>query len=92
MSREETTDLQDLKERERLREREIVRREYNRQVNTLFTDRELDLIFNCRVYVHNKPAGLPGHNLMVVVDKLCDLFGFQFPDDWEFPEDREEEE
>ena len=40
-----------------------------------FTERELKLISNCKVYARNDPAGLPGHNLMIIIDKFCMLFG-----------------
>ncbi len=38
-----------------------------------FTDRERRLIDNCKTYTANDPAGLPGHNLMVIVAKLANL-------------------
>lgn len=38
----------------------------------IFSEREIDLIKNCRVYSTNDPAGLPGHNLMVIVAKMAD--------------------
>lgn len=37
----------------------------------VFTERELRLISNCQNYVMDDPAGLPGHNLMVIIDKFC---------------------
>lgn len=42
-----------------------------------FEQREVRLIRNCQVYAASDPAGLPGHNLMLIVDKLAraaDLF------------------
>lgn len=41
-----------------------------------FTDRELDLIDNCKVYANNKPAGMPGHNLAILVAKLSQQSDF----------------
>lgn len=38
-----------------------------------FTERELRLIANCEAYTKGDPAGLPGHNLMIVVAKLSQL-------------------
>ncbi len=35
-----------------------------------FTERERNLISNCVVYASNDPAGLPGHNLMIIIEKL----------------------
>lgn len=40
-----------------------------------FTKRELRLISNCREYAFDDPAGLPGHNLMMLVDKLVRFHG-----------------
>jgi hypothetical protein len=37
----------------------------------LFTERENRLIKNCIAYAKNDPAGLPGHNLMIIVAKLA---------------------
>jgi hypothetical protein len=38
-----------------------------------FTEREIRLIKNCRTYVQDDPAGLPGHNLMIIIKKFADL-------------------
>jgi hypothetical protein len=38
-----------------------------------FDERELRLIDNCRVYGENDPAGLPGHNLMIIIAKMAEL-------------------
>lgn len=38
----------------------------------VFTERELRLISNCQTYAREDPAGLPGHNLMVIISKFCD--------------------
>ena len=35
-----------------------------------FDDRELRLIKNCQNYTIGDPAGLPGHNLMIIIAKL----------------------
>lgn len=39
----------------------------------MFNEREARLINNCQKYAHNDPAGLPGHNLMIIVSKLLFL-------------------
>lgn len=41
------------------------------QLREAFTPRELALIANCIEYASNKPAGLPGHNLMLVIKKFA---------------------
>ncbi len=38
-----------------------------------FSKREVRLIENCRVYAANDPAGVPGHNLMIIIAKLSTL-------------------
>lgn len=38
-----------------------------------FNDRELRLIKNCVNHVNDDPAGLPGHNLMVIIAKFAKL-------------------
>ena len=46
-----------------------------------FTDREKLLIENCITYTENDPAGLPGHNLMLIIyrmSKLLDQIGDNF--------------
>lgn len=45
----------------------------NTHWGTHFEEREWRLITNCRVYADNDPAGLPGHNLMLIVSKMADL-------------------
>jgi hypothetical protein len=35
----------------------------------LFDEREEKLIKNCVTYAENNPAGLPGHNLMLIIAK-----------------------
>ena len=44
------------------------------------TERELRLIANCREYANGDPAGLPGHNLMMIVAKLADVLSIDKPD------------
>ena len=39
----------------------------------MFNDRERRLIRNCINYERNDPAGLPGHNLMVIVAKMAEM-------------------
>ncbi len=41
----------------------------------IFTERDLRLIENCKVYAGADPAGLPGHNLMLIVSRLEALVG-----------------
>lgn len=36
-----------------------------------YTERELKLILNCLHYADDDPAGLPGHNLLLIVSKLA---------------------
>ena len=36
------------------------------------TEREFNLIGNCIMYASSDPAGLPGHNLMILVAKLAE--------------------
>lgn len=38
-----------------------------------FDERERRLIANCVTYGRNDPAGLPGHNLMMIVSKMVNL-------------------
>ena len=37
-----------------------------------FTERELRLIANARTYAENDPAGLPGHNLLLIIARLSE--------------------
>ena len=37
-----------------------------------FTQRELALIKNCRTYAENDPAGLPNHDLLMLVARLSE--------------------
>ena len=41
----------------------------------VFTEREQRLILNSQMYALNDPAGLPGHNLMLIIDKFDQLVG-----------------
>lgn len=45
-------------------------------ISTMFTERELQLIENARLYATSNPAGLPGHDLLVIIDKLVSLAGW----------------
>jgi len=38
-----------------------------------FTERDRRMIDNCKTYAAHDPAGLPGHNLMLIVAKLDEL-------------------
>lgn len=68
-------DIQEAKEMEKMQEEERVAAEYEAFVLEHFSERELRLIENCRNYADNDPAGLPGHNLMIIVAKLADMVG-----------------
>jgi hypothetical protein len=38
-----------------------------------FNEREQTLIHNCTMYANFNPGGLPGHNLMIIIAKLCSI-------------------
>ena len=38
-----------------------------------FDERQLRLVANCRNYAKNDPAGVPGHNLMILIAKMAKL-------------------
>lgn len=42
-------------------------------VGGYFDERERRLIANCRGYGRNDPAGLPGHNLMLIIAKMAEI-------------------
>ena len=42
-------------------------------------ERERRLISNCVDYAYNDPAGLPGHNLMIIVSKLAAMLDQELP-------------
>jgi hypothetical protein len=45
-----------------------------KELNTpKFSEGEIRLIENCRTYAKNDPAGLPSHNLMIIIAKLSSL-------------------
>ena len=44
-------------------------------IKDYFTQRELRLIRNCMEYADEDPAGLPGHNLMMLIVKLIRYHG-----------------
>jgi hypothetical protein len=60
---------------------ELERLESERVIETMgyisayFTKRELRLIANCCEYAEGDPAGLPGHNLMMLVAKIIQYHG-----------------
>lgn len=67
-------------ELERLRaelERADARQELRQYVlgQDLFDERERRLISNCKLYAGHDPAGLPGHNLMIIVAKMARVMG-----------------
>jgi len=43
----------------------------NKDWRSEFTEREQALIANCETYAKDNPAGLPGHNLMVIIAKMA---------------------
>ena len=55
--------------------REVVTEETMGYISAYFTKRELRLICNCCEYAEGDPAGLPGHNLMMLVAKLVHYHG-----------------
>lgn len=40
-----------------------------------FSEREMQLMLNCITYASASPAGLPGHNLMLIIAKLVNALG-----------------
>jgi hypothetical protein len=44
-----------------------------RDAQSLFDERDLRMIENCKTYAKSDPAGLPGHNLIIIVAKLAEL-------------------
>lgn len=58
-------------EKERMDEVEFER--FNDLFKGLFTKREFRLIRNSIIYAEDDPAGLPGHNLMVIIYKMAEL-------------------
>ena len=43
-----------------------------------FSKRDMGLMLNCLAYIGSDPAGLPGHNLMLIIYQLVNLNGL----DW----------
>ncbi len=39
----------------------------------IFSEREIGLTKNCRVYSANDPTDLPGHDLMIIIAKMADM-------------------
>lgn len=46
-----------------------------------FSVRHRRLIANCQTYANNDPAGLQGHNLMLIVDKMATILDTPYPVD-----------
>jgi uncharacterized protein YeeX (DUF496 family) len=46
-----------------------------------FDERQRRLIINCSNYAVSDPAGLPGHQLMLIVSKMTDLLDDAWDDD-----------
>ena len=46
----------------------------------LLTEREVRLIQNAIAYANGDPAGLPAHNLMLIIAKLRDILDDVYPD------------
>ena len=44
---------------------------FKEYLNDKFTERELRMILNCLHYADDDPAGLPGHNLILIITKLA---------------------
>lgn len=44
------------------------------------SERELRLLANAIIYSENDPAGLPGHNLLVLLAKLAEKVGVTYDD------------
>lgn len=42
-----------------------------------FDERQQRLITNARIYAQNDPAGLPGHQLCLIIDKMAELLDGQ---------------
>lgn len=63
------------KDQDRKQEQERLAQDYEAYLGEHFDERELRLIANCCTYAANDPAGLPGHNLMIIVAKLANLMG-----------------
>lgn len=38
-----------------------------------FDPRQMRLIDNCQRYAKDNPGGLPGHNLMIIIDRFVEL-------------------
>lgn len=38
-----------------------------------FTGRQRQLVRSCRKYATDTPAGLPGHQLMMIINRMADL-------------------
>ena len=60
-------DIEEMKQR--ILKLEIEKRELGWRV--AFDDRQRKLIANCCTYTAHEPAGLPGHNLMVIIERMA---------------------
>lgn len=49
-------------------------------LDSIFDPREKRLIANCIAYVNNDPAGIPGHNILLIVAKLAKLLANATPE------------
>jgi len=52
---------------------DLVRTAMRRGWRCKFDDRQKRLIKNCRDYASGDPAGMPGHNLALIIAKMADL-------------------
>lgn len=58
-------------------------RELPAEAISVFTERDLRLIENCKSYAALDPAGLPGQDLLLIIDKLDVLVGQLIDGRWE---------
>lgn len=63
--------MQQMKEAERREEALQLAGGYKDYLEENYTNRELRLMLNCLTYEESDPAGLPGHNLMILVAKVA---------------------
>jgi hypothetical protein len=50
-------------------------------LDTYFDERQRRLIDNCRAYADSDPAGLPGHQLMLIIAQFDAMFRFYIEHD-----------
>lgn len=53
--------------------KDVVRMNDENSNTPKFSRREARLIENCRMYAANDPAGVPSHNLMIIIAKMSTL-------------------